>query len=182
LTSPEDLAAVQAVLDGDIDAFESIVERWKRPLVNLAYRYCLDHSRAEDLAQEAFLRAFRHLRSWRREAAFSTWLFALASNLYRTELKRLPPRAESLDRVVVAGGPGPEALLGRREIAWAVRAAVAALPGKYRDPITHYYLHEQDVALSAAMLGMPEGTFKARLARGRALLRDRLGRWAGGRR
>ena len=179
MTSPEDLAAVQAVLNGDIDAFESIVERWKRPLVNLAYRFCLDRSRAEDLAQEAFLRAFRHLRSWRRDAAFSTWLFALASNLYRTELKRLPPRAESLDRAVVAGGPEPEALLGKREIASAVHAAVAALPAKYRDPIMHYYLHEQDLALSAAALAMPEGTFKARLSRGRALLRDRLGRWAG---
>ena len=172
---------MQAVLNGDIDAFESIVERWKRPLVNLAYRYCLDRSRAEDLAQEAFLRAFRHLRSWRRDAAFSTWLFALASNLYRTELKRLPPRMESLDRIMVAGGPGPEALLGEREIALAVRAAVSALPGKYRDPILHYYLHEQDLALSAAILGMPEGTFKSRLARGRALLRERLRRWTGGR-
>ncbi len=180
MTSAEDLAAVQAVLNGDIDAFESIVERWKRPLVNLAYRYCLDRSRAEDLAQEAFLRAFRYLRSWRRDAAFSTWLFALASNVYRTELKRLPPRVESLDRVAVAGGPEPEALLGRREIASAVRAAVAALPGRYREPIIHYYLHEQDLALSAAVMGIPEGTFKARLARGRALLRDRLARWSGG--
>ncbi len=182
MTNQEDLAAVQAVLNGDIDAFETIVERWKRPLVNLAFRYCLDRGRAEDLAQEAFLRAFRHLRSWRRDSAFSTWLFALASNLYRTELKRLPPRAESLDRVVAAEGPEPEALLGRQETASAVRAAVSALPGKYRDPIMHYYFHEQDLALSAAVLGMPEGTFKARLARGRALLRDRLQGWAGGRR
>ncbi|MFB3779157.1 MAG: RNA polymerase sigma factor [Bryobacteraceae bacterium] len=118
----------------------------------------------------------------RRDAAFSTWLFALASNLYRTELKRLPPRAESLDRVAAAGGPDPEALAGGRETASAVRAAVAALPGKCRDPITHYYFHEQDLALSAAVLGMPEGTFKARLSRGRALLRDRLGKWVGGRR
>ncbi|MFB3779158.1 MAG: RNA polymerase sigma factor [Bryobacteraceae bacterium] len=63
LTSPDDSEAVQAVLDGDVGAFESIVERWKRPLVNLAYRYCFDRGRAEDLAQEAFLRAFRNLRS-----------------------------------------------------------------------------------------------------------------------
>jgi RNA polymerase sigma-70 factor (ECF subfamily) len=134
----------------------------------------------EDLAKRRFC-AFRHLAPG-SDAAFSTWLFALASNLYRTELKRLPPRAESLDQVVVAGGADPEALLGGCEIASAVRAAVAALPGKYRDPIMHYYLHEQDLAFSAAVLGMPEGTFKARLSRGRALLRDRLAKWAGGRR
>lgn len=181
MSSSDDLAAVEAVLNGDVDAFEAIVERWKRPLVNLAYRYCLDRGRAEDLAQEAFLRAFRNLRSWRRDAAFSTWLFTLAANLYRTELKRLPPRAEPLEPLAIAGGPEPEALLRAQEVASAVRSAVAALPSKYREPIVHYYFHEQDLAVSAAVLRMPEGTFKARLARGRAMLRDRLAKWVGGR-
>jgi RNA polymerase sigma factor (sigma-70 family) len=78
------------VLAGDTAAFENIVRRWQGPLVNLAYRFCRDRGRAEDMAQEAFLRAFRGLASWRRDAAFSTWLFALATNLYRTELRRIP--------------------------------------------------------------------------------------------
>lgn len=183
MTSLDDLAAVEAVLAGDADAFEAIVERWKGPLINLAYRYCLDRGRAEDLAQEAFVRAYRNLRSWRRDAAFSTWLFALAANLYRTEVKRLPPRrTQPIEPAAIRSEAEPEALLRTREMAWAVRSAVAALPGKYREPIMHYYFHEQDLAVSAAVLGMPEGTFKARLSRGRALLRDRLSKWAGGRR
>ena len=87
------------VLAGDTRAFEGIVRRWQSPLINLAYRFCRDRGRAEDMAQEAFLRAFRNLASWRQESAFSTWLFALATNLYCTELRRLPPIALPFDEV-----------------------------------------------------------------------------------
>jgi len=55
--------------------------------VNLAYRFCHDRGRAEEMAQEAFLRAYRALGQWRKDAVFSTWLFALATNLYRSELR-----------------------------------------------------------------------------------------------
>ena len=58
--------------------------------VNLAYRFCHDRGRAEEMAQEAFLRAYRGLERWRKDAAFSTWLFALATNLYCSELRRIP--------------------------------------------------------------------------------------------
>jgi RNA polymerase sigma-70 factor (ECF subfamily) len=65
-----DRADVDRVLAGDASAFEGIVRRWQGPLVNLAYRFCGDRGRAEDMAQEAFLRAFRGLAGWRREALF----------------------------------------------------------------------------------------------------------------
>src|SRR5208337_2002705 len=98
-SASDDQADVERVLAGDISAFEGIVRRWQTPLVNLAYRFCRDRGRAEDMAQEAFLRAFRALGQWRKDAAFSTWLFALATNLYRSELKRIPARTVSLDHV-----------------------------------------------------------------------------------
>src|SRR5579863_287256 len=85
-----DLVAVDRVLAGDLAAFEGIVRRWQGPLVNMAWRYCRDRSRAEELAQEAFVRAWRGLATWRKESSFSTWLFALAANVYRNELKRFP--------------------------------------------------------------------------------------------
>ena len=69
---PEDEAAIDRVLEGETAAFSALVERWQGPLVNLAYRFCRDRGRAEDMAQEAFLRAFRGLGSWRRDAEFST--------------------------------------------------------------------------------------------------------------
>ena len=95
----EDEADVRLVLAGDVSAFDGIVRRWQGPLVNLAYRFCRDRSRAEDMAQEAFLRAFRGLAQWRKDAAFSTWLFALATNLYRSELRRIPARTVALEDI-----------------------------------------------------------------------------------
>src|SRR6202167_5183248 len=86
----QDLADVERVLAGEAQAFTGIVRRWQGPLVNMAWRYCRDRGRAEELAQEAFLRAWRNLASWRHESSFSTWLFALAANVYRSDLKRFP--------------------------------------------------------------------------------------------
>src|ERR1039457_2669250 len=85
-----DLADVACVLAADVAAFDGIVRRWQGPLINMAWRYSRDRGRAEEMAQEAFLRAWRGLSHWRRESNFSTWLFALAANVYRSELKRFP--------------------------------------------------------------------------------------------
>src|SRR5579862_6517226 len=85
-----DTADVESVLAGDVRAFEGIVRRWQGPLINMAWRYCRDRGRAEELAQEAFLRAWRGLPGWRRDSRFSTWLFALAANVFRSDLKRFP--------------------------------------------------------------------------------------------
>src|ERR1700749_5075729 len=85
-----DEADVSRVLAGDVAAYEGIVRRWQGPLVNMAWRYCRDRSRAEELAQDALIRAWRGLASWRRESSFSTWLFALAANVFRNDLKRFP--------------------------------------------------------------------------------------------
>ena len=103
-----DLADVASVLAGDVRAFEGIVRRWQGPLVNMAWRYCRDRGRAEEMAQEAFLRAWRGLSHWRREASFSTWLFALAANVYRSELKRFPTETLPLDSAPEPGGPASQ--------------------------------------------------------------------------
>jgi len=163
------------VLAGDISAFEGIVRRWQTPLVNLAYRFCHDRGRAEEMAQEAFLRAYRALGQWRKDAAFSTWLFALATNLYRSELRRIPVRTVSLDEVAEpADARASDGGLEERDRDLAVRGAVLALPAKYREALTLFYFHDMDVTAAARSLGLPEGTFKARLFRGREILRGKL--------
>ncbi len=95
----EDQVDVEKVLAGDVSAFEEIVRRWQGPLVNLAFRFCRHRGRAEEMAQEAFLRAYRALGKWRKDSAFSTWLFTLAVNLYRSELRRIPCSTVSLDDI-----------------------------------------------------------------------------------
>lgn len=175
MSASEDQADVASVLGGDVSTFEGIVRRWQGPLVNLAFRFCRDRSRAEEMAQEAFLRAYRALGQWRGDAAFSTWLFALATNFYRTELRRIPAGVVSLDDI--AELRDSRAIDGGLEDAdrdRAIRRAVAALPAKYRDALLLFYFHEMDIPTAAHSLGVPEGTLKARLSRGREILRSKL--------
>ena len=176
MSAEEDAVAVEKVLQGDTSAFAEIVQRWQAPLINLAYRFCHERGRAEDMAQEAFLRAYRNLATWRREATFSTWLFALATNLYRTEIRRIPPRAVSLDEIVSPpASDATDAALFESHRRRAVRTAVQSLPARYRDVLLLFYFHDRDVAATASSLRLPEGTVKARLSRGRELLRKKLG-------
>jgi RNA polymerase sigma-70 factor (ECF subfamily) len=175
VSASDDQADVERVLAGNIDAFENIVRRWQSPLINLAYRFCRDRGRAEDLAQEAFLRAYRALGQWRKDAAFSTWLFALATNLYRAELRRIPGGIVSIDHVSEPKDPRMEdGVLEVEDRDRTIRRAVFRLPRKYREALDLFYFHEMDVPATAQSLGLPEGTVKARLFRGRELLRGKL--------
>ena len=177
MSAADDEAAVQLVLAGNTSAFEGLVRRWQGPLVNLAYRFCRDRSRAEELAQEAFLRAYRSLGCWRREAAFSTWLFSLATNLYCSDLRRIPARLVPLEDVTEPRDPRPtDGGLEQEDQDRAVRRAVLALPAKYREALTLFYFHGMDVSTAARSLSLPEGTVKARLSRGREMLRSKLTR------
>ena len=175
MSASEDQSAVEKVLAGDVSAFEGIVQRWQGPLINLAYRFCHDRGRAEEMAQEAFLRAYRALAQWHKDAIFSTWLFALATNLYRSELRRIPARNVPLQDVAeLADARASDGGLEDWDRDRVVRRAVLALPAKYREALTLFYFHEMDVPTAAHSLGLPEGTVKARLFRGRELLRGKL--------
>jgi RNA polymerase sigma-70 factor, ECF subfamily len=177
VNASNDQTAVERVLAGDVSAFEEIVRRWQGPLINLAYRFCRDRGRAEEMAQEVFLRAYRSLGQWRKDAAFSTWLFALATNFYRSELRRIPVRTVSIDDVQEPADPRlSDGAFEDEDRDAAVRRAVFALPAKYRDALILYYFHEMDVPAAAGSLSLPEGTFKARLFRGREILRSKLPR------
>ncbi len=172
----DDAAIVRRVLAGDVDAFEGVVSRWQGPLVNMAYRFCRDRGVAEEMAQEAFMKVYRSLGKWRQEARFSTWLFAVALNHYRSSMRRRMPASvsvEELQRVVVGGDLGREIDAELRDD--AVRRAVATLPPKYRDVIVMFYFHEMDLAETARTTQLPQGTVKARLFRGRKLLEQKLG-------
>ena len=175
-----DLEDVRRVLGGDVEAFDGIVRRWQGPLVNLAYRYCRDRGRAEEWAQEAFLRAYRKLDRWRQDAAFSTWLFAVGANVYRSLARRTPPPEVPLtgDRALQRGTDAALELETneRDEI---VRRAVCTLPERYRDVLVLFYFHDMEVESVGRTLGLPAGTIKARLHRGRKQLEKRLARSVG---
>lgn len=180
MSASDDEADVGKVLAGEVSAFENIVCRWQKPLVNLAYRFCRDRSRAEEMAQDAFLRAYRGLGQWRKDAAFSTWLFAVATNVYRSELRRIPAQTVSIEGLagMQISSPFHEGLAeSDRDL--AVRKTVLTLPAKYREAIILFYFHDMDIAAAARSLALPEGTVKARLSRGREMLRQKFQRQFG---
>ncbi len=170
-----DSVDVERVLAGNVEAFEGIVRRWQGPILNMAWRYCRDRGRAEEMAQEAFIRAWRGLGQWRREGSFSTWLFALAGNVFRSELKRFPTVNLPLEGIAKPASPAIQ-YHALQEKSWheVLRRAVLALPLRYREPVVLFYFHEMDVAAAAHTMRLPEGTLKARLSRARALLRQRF--------
>jgi RNA polymerase sigma-70 factor, ECF subfamily len=175
VSANDDQTDVERVLAGDISAFEGIVRRWQGPLINLAYRFCRDRGRAEEMAQEAFLRAYRALAQWRKDAVFSTWLFALATNIYRSELRRIPARMLSLEDIPEpSDARASDGGLEDQDRDSAVRRAVLALPAKYREALILFYFHDMDIPTAARSLGLPEGTVKARMFRGREILRSKL--------
>jgi RNA polymerase sigma-70 factor (ECF subfamily) len=175
VTAADDAADVRRVLDGDESAFEAIVRRWQHPLVNLAYRYCRDRGRAEEMAQDVFVKVYRALGTFRAGSAFSTWLFAIAANTYRSHLRRFAPPMISLDGIAEVATPGAGHDLledgDRREL---VRRAVGSLPARYREAMILFYFLEMDVDAAAGALGLPAGTLKARLHRGRGMLKRKL--------
>jgi RNA polymerase sigma-70 factor (ECF subfamily) len=175
LGAAEDDSDVERTLAGDINAFEGIVRRWQGPLINCAYRFCGERGRAEDLAQEAFLRAYRSLGSWRRDSTFSTWLLSVAMNLYRSEYSKRPPVFIGLEdalepRDVHAQDGGFE----QRNEDEVLHRAVLALPKKYREAVVLFYLQDLSLTETAQVLHVAEGTLKVRLFRGREMLRKKL--------
>jgi len=175
VTPEQDRQDVDRVLAGEIEAFAGIVERWQGPLVQLAYRFCGERGCAEEMAQDAFVKVYRQLAKWRGEGAFSTWLFAVALNLYRSWLRRRRPAMLPIEQVAEPAAAADVA--GEYEgveAARRIRAEVRRLPERYRDALTLFYFHEMSVESAAASLGIPAGTLKSLLHRGRKLLEERL--------
>jgi RNA polymerase sigma-70 factor (ECF subfamily) len=172
----QDERDVDRVLAGDQSGFEPIVGRWKKTLVHLAYDYFHDRDRSEEMAQEAIFRAYRALGQWRKQAAFATWLFRLANNLYCSELRR----GRALSTVALQDIPEQmgemwqEARLDQEDRNRALRRAVLRLPAKVRDVLILYYFQEKSMSEAAQCLGLRTCTVKARLSRGRAILRGTL--------
>jgi len=175
MAEEQDLENVRRVLGGDLAAFEDIVRRWQGPLINLAFRFCRDRPRAEEMAQDAFVQIYRNLEKFRADSAFSTWIFAVSLNLYRSVMRRKPPPTESIDCVAeLPGGQMPHLQLEQNERDEMVRRSVASLPARYRDVVIVFYFREKDLRETAAILGLSEGTAKARLHRGRELLKRKM--------
>lgn len=133
-----DSQLVARAQEGDLPAFEELVKRYQREVYGLACRMVTDAEEAKDLTQQAFLQAFVHIRSFRQQAQFRTWLFRIAINQCYNYLKSRKKLGETVDcdEVILVGGESPETDLAAQEDRQRLYAALARLPAKQRAVIT----------------------------------------------
>jgi RNA polymerase sigma-70 factor (ECF subfamily) len=174
----DDRSLVTAVLAGEAHAFDEIVERHRRAVYQVCFRFVNNHEDASDLAQETFVRAWKGLRNFKGDAALSTWLYRIAVNvcLNRVSAKRIATEPLETDRYVDTTAEPPGAGLMRDERAGAVRRAIAQLPEKQRATLILRAYHDMSHQEIADVLGSSVGAVKANFFHALTNLRKILGR------
>lgn len=168
--SLSDSELVERTRRGDTEAFSELVRRHENSVYNLALRYTRDPTRAEDLAQEAFIKGFRLLKGFRGDCRFSTWMYRVTSSVCLTELKRTGRRQETALEAWHERGEAtdePE----NRDRAELIRRCVNTLPPRYAAIMTMYYLEELPYDEIANAMEIPVGTLKTWMFRARKELR-----------
>lgn len=171
-----DVALLEGALAGDLEAFDQLVRRHERRAYNIAFRIVGNHHDASDALQEALIRIYTHLPEFRRDSAFSTWLFRVVTNACLDSIRRKKVRPEPTDptviRLRVGGSPGdgPEESLLRRETQQFVQRAISLLPDAMRLIITLRDIQDLSYQEIAEVIGIPPATVKTRLHRARRTL------------
>ena len=182
--SDEDLMAEAA--EGNERAFTELVNRYKSRVVNLVSRLLNDREASDDISQEVFVRVFLHRKNYRRGAKFSTWLFTIAANLAKNEIRRRKRRRNwtSLDEMqetlrdsslqLMDPRANREGDVEVRQLQGIVGAAIATLPERYRVALALRDIEGlayEDIALA---LRIPGGTVRSRINRARLMLKKKL--------
>jgi len=175
----EDTTIIRRCLSGCVEAYEDLVRRYGPQIVSLAFAMMGDRHEAEDVAQEAFVRAYRGLPRFRRKARFSSWLYRIALNLCRDRLKARSRRGRSAGEESLTeldGGPREQAprRLADRELSERMREAIQGLPPLYRDCFALRHLRGLPYEKVAEILGISPETARVRTYRAREMLREAL--------
>jgi len=175
----DDAALVAATVSGRRDAFDVIVERHRRVVYQVCYRFVSNHEDASDLSQEAFVRAWRGLKNFKGRSALSTWLYRIAVNVCLNRVSAKTPPTEPIESTEPFEDTRIESAqrtLLREERAAAVRRAIAGLPKKQRATLILRTYHDMSHQQIADILGSSVGAVKANFFHALANLKKILGR------
>jgi RNA polymerase sigma-70 factor (ECF subfamily) len=182
----DEMQMIASILEGDVEQYHALIRPYERRVYRMALSFMKNEFDAEDVAQEAFLKAFRNLRKFRGEAKFSTWLISITLNEARGRLRRQSVvRMESLDEPPEEGGHVSPALLRdwrevpsealeRKEIREMLRAAIKSLSPIYREVVLLRDVEELSTEETATALTISTAVVKVRLHRARIMLQKQL--------
>ena len=184
--SAEEKALIERCKRGDLAAFNDLVRKYEKQVYNFAYRLTGNYDDANDVAQDAFLRVFNAIGTFRGDSSFSTWLFRITTNVFLDERKKAKAHPQtSLDEYLEFGessvarqiedpSPTPEAVLEESERALILSKAVSDLPEYQRAMVTLYHSQQKSYEEIAEIMDLPIGTVKSRLNRARLALKEKL--------
>ena len=181
----DDLKIIESCLLGNTQIFSRLIDNYKNMVYNLAYRISNNPHEAEDISQEAFLRAYQSLARFNPSYKFSTWLYQITLNIIRDKFKRKEIDYTSLDAPVETDDSefysqptdltdNPEQIIAQKENLQAIQKAIYSLPVKYREVIVLRHLQDLSYIEIANILKLPQGTVKIRLYRAREQLKKIL--------
>lgn len=158
--------------------FKSLYGEWSAYVYSLAYRLAGNKADAEDLTQEAFLRAYRFLKDF-KGGSIKGWLYKIVTNVFYSEVEKEKKRPVLLEEEALAQQtdpllPEPHEEVGRSETRAAVQKAISSLPADYRTALVLADMEELSYQEISEILDVPIGTVRSRISRGRALLKEKL--------
>lgn len=176
---------IKQVLKGDQNAFADIVSLYQHKLYQVCYRMLGNKQEAEDIAQEAFVRAYTNLHTFDQKRKFSTWLYRIGTNLCIDRIRKKKPDyyldaevtgTEGLDLYsqIASDDQLPEETIEQMELQDRIQYEIGRLPDKYRTVVVLKYIEELSLQEISEILDMPLGTVKTRIHRGREALRKQL--------
>lgn len=180
---PSDEELIERFQKGDVYAFDLIVKRYKEQLLNFVYRFVGNQEEAEDIVQETFLRVYRKRKAYKRIAKFSTWIYTIAGNLSRTELRRRKRRKlfsvtdmgfEDRDYEISDEGHNPEDQVDGIIQEEIIQREINNLSPKFREVIILRDVQELSYEEISKIIKVPIGTVKSRVNRGRLKLQTQL--------
>lgn len=181
----DDESLIHKSQQGDVEAFEQLIEKYEKKVYTIAYRMMGNHEDASDLAQEALIKVYRSIKNFRGEAAFSTWLYHVVSNVCKDYLrkKRLQTTSidesvqygtESIEKQFEADTPQPQDVVEQKELQESMQKVISDLPEDYRLVLVLREFMNLSYEEIAYQLNINMGTVKSRLSRARKLLRDKI--------
>ncbi len=188
-TTDEDYEFVSLCKEGDVDAFEVLVRKHQKRMLNIAYRMIGNYEEACDIVQDTFISAYKSIKSFKGEAKFSTWLYTIVMNLSKNRLKQLRTQLHrekfSIDDpaltnngqvrgALASSGPSALETLERRDVQQKVQQCINSLDEEFREVLILRDIQGFSYDEISDVLTVPEGTVKSRLSRAREAVKDCL--------